>query len=64
MGIYIFNRQLLSDLLQNEYVEATDFGKEIIPQSLEKYKVISYHFYDGYWTDIGNIPSFLRPTWV
>jgi glucose-1-phosphate adenylyltransferase len=59
MGIYIFNRQLLSDLLQNEYVEATDFGKEIIPQSLEKYKVVSYQ-YDGYWTDIGNIPSFFE----
>src|SRR5450432_918258 len=59
MGIYIFNRQLLSDLLQNEYVEATDFGKEIIPQSLEKYKVVSYQF-DGYWTDIGNISSFFE----
>jgi glucose-1-phosphate adenylyltransferase len=47
--------------LQNEYVESTDFGKEIIPQSLEKYKVVSYQ-YEGYWTDIGNIPSFSKPT--
>ncbi len=59
MGIYIFNRQLLADLLQNEYVEATDFGKEIIPQSIEKYKVVSYQ-YDGYWTDIGNTYSFFE----
>jgi len=59
MGIYIFNRQLLSDLLQNEFVDSTDFGKEIIPQSLEKYKVVSYQ-YEGYWTDIGNIPSFFE----
>jgi glucose-1-phosphate adenylyltransferase len=59
MGIYIFNRQLLADLLQNEYVEATDFGKEIIPQSIGKYKVVSYQ-YDGYWTDIGNIYSFFE----
>jgi len=59
MGIYIFNRQLLADLLQNEYVEATDFGKEIIPQSITKYKVVSYQ-YDGYWTDIGNIYSFFE----
>ena len=59
MGIYIFNRQLLADLLQNEYVEATDFGKEIIPQSISKYKVVSYQ-YDGYWTDIGNIYSFFE----
>jgi len=59
MGIYIFNRQLLQDLLQNEYVEATDFGKEILPQSINKYKVTSYQ-YDGYWTDIGNIYSFFE----
>jgi glucose-1-phosphate adenylyltransferase len=59
MGIYIFNRQLLQDLLQNEYVDATDFGKEILPQSIDKYKVVSYQ-YDGYWTDIGNIYSFFE----
>lgn len=59
MGIYIFNRQLLQELLQNEYVEATDFGKEILPQSINKYKVISFQ-YDGYWTDIGNIYSFFE----
>lgn len=59
MGIYIFNRQLLFDLLQNEFADATDFGKEIIPQSIEKYKVASYQ-YTGYWTDIGNIHSFFE----
>ena len=59
MGIYLFNRKLLQDLLQNEYVEATDFGKEILPQSLSNYKVVSYQ-YDGYWTDIGNIYSFFE----
>jgi glucose-1-phosphate adenylyltransferase len=59
MGIYIFNRQLLFDLLHNECKEATDFGKEIIPQSINKYKVASYQ-YEGYWTDIGNIYSFFE----
>lgn len=59
MGIYVFNRKLLADLLQNVYVEATDFGKEIIPQSLNSYKVVSYQ-YNGYWTDIGNIYSFFE----
>jgi glucose-1-phosphate adenylyltransferase len=59
MGIYIFNRQLLFDLLQDEFKDATDFGKEIIPQSIEKYKVASYQ-YEGYWTDIGNIHSFFE----
>ena len=59
MGIYIFNRKLLFDLLEIEKKDATDFGKEIIPTSIEKYKVISYQ-YDGYWTDIGNIYSFFE----
>lgn len=59
MGIYIFNRSLLMDYLMNLYPEATDFGKEIIPQAIDKCKVASYQ-YDGYWTDIGNIYSFFE----
>jgi len=57
MGIYIFNRNLLFDLLLNEQKDAADFGKEIIPQSISKYKVASYQ-YEGYWEDIGNIRAF------
>ncbi len=57
MGIYIFNSKLLFDLLLNEKKDATDFGKEIIPSSIDKCNVLSYQ-YDGYWTDIGNIYSF------
>ncbi len=59
MGIYIFNRKLLFDLLETEYLKATDFGKEIIPESIKKFKVASYQ-YEGYWTDIGNIYSFFE----
>ena len=59
MGIYIFNRKLLFDLLLDEYKDSTDFGKEIMPNSIAKYKVASYQ-YDGYWTDIGNIYSFFE----
>lgn len=59
MGIYIFNRKLLLELLMEEHKDATDFGKEIIPSSIDKYKVASYQ-YDGYWTDIGNIYSFFE----
>lgn len=59
MGIYIFSRSVLDHLLKDEYAEATDFGKEIMPNSINKYKVVSYQ-YDGYWTDIGNIYSFFE----
>ncbi len=55
MGIYIFNRKLLFELLKNP--DTVDFGKEIIPQSIDNKKVLSYQ-YEGYWTDIGNIDSF------
>lgn len=56
MGIYIFNRKVLAELLEDK-IDATDFGKEIIPQSIGKYKMLSYQ-HEGYWTDIGNIRSF------
>ena len=57
MGIYLFNRNLLFQLLENNTM--TDFGKEIIPQSIANHKVLSYQF-EGYWTDIGNIHSFFE----
>lgn len=57
MGIYIFNRSILDGLLKDEFPDAKDFGKEIIPSSINNFKVISYQ-YEGYWTDIGNIYAF------
>jgi glucose-1-phosphate adenylyltransferase len=57
MGIYVFNAKLLNDLLNNTMKDATDFGKQILPESIGTYKVASYQ-YGGYWTDIGNIYSF------
>ncbi len=56
MGIYVFNRQALVEALDNDLV---DFGKHIIPQAIEKYKVHSYIF-QGYWEDIGTIRSFFN----
>ncbi|MFN0254536.1 glucose-1-phosphate adenylyltransferase [Pedobacter ureilyticus] len=58
MGIYVFNRDVLIKML-NENPEEKDFGKEIIPRALENNKVLSYQ-YEGYWTDIGNISSFFE----
>ncbi len=57
MGIYIFNRDLLIELMNNP--DTIDFGKEIIPQAIDKHKTLSYQ-YEGYWTDIGNIDSFFE----
>ena len=57
MGIYIFNRDLLIELMNDS--STIDFGKEIIPQNINKHKTLSYQF-EGYWTDIGNIDSFFE----
>ncbi|MBD0831282.1 glucose-1-phosphate adenylyltransferase [Aestuariibaculum sediminum] len=57
MGIYIFNKDLLIELMNDE--STIDFGKEIIPQSIDKHKTLSYQ-YEGYWTDIGTIESFFE----
>lgn len=57
MGIYIFNKKLLVELMKNPNTK--DFGKEIIPQAVGHQKILSYQ-YEGYWTDIGNIDSFFE----
>jgi glucose-1-phosphate adenylyltransferase len=55
MGIYLFNTETLKELLKD--TSLTDFGKEIIPNSLKTHKVKTY-VYDGYWEDIGTIKAF------
>jgi glucose-1-phosphate adenylyltransferase len=55
MGIYLFGRQLLVDML--EHGNATDFGKEVFPQALETHRVQA-HLFDDYWEDIGTIGAF------
>ncbi|MGK7940766.1 MAG: glucose-1-phosphate adenylyltransferase [Crocosphaera sp.] len=56
MGIYVFNKKALTDLLRNN-PEQTDFGKEIIPASATDYNLQAYLF-KGYWEDIGTIEAF------
>ncbi len=57
MGIYVFQTKFLIDLLNES--DAVDFGKELIPQSVDKYKVFC-HLFDGYWEDVGTIRSFFE----
>jgi glucose-1-phosphate adenylyltransferase len=54
MGIYVFNRDALLDVLKGS---EKDFGKEVIPKAIKKYKVFG-HVFTGYWRDIGTIGSF------
>ncbi|WP_309736660.1 glucose-1-phosphate adenylyltransferase [Chamaesiphon sp. OTE_75_metabat_556] len=56
MGIYVFKKQVLVDLLKKS-LEQTDFGKEIIPGAADTHNIQAFLF-DGYWEDIGTIESF------
>ena len=59
MGIYVFRKEVLRNLLIDEMPKAADFGKEIIPEALLRYNVQAFLF-DGYWEDIGTIGAFYR----
>ncbi|MDQ6807816.1 MAG: glucose-1-phosphate adenylyltransferase, partial [Verrucomicrobiota bacterium] len=54
MGIYVFNREVLVDCLNNNLA---DFGKHVIPHAIGQRNVSAYIF-NGYWEDIGTIRAF------
>jgi glucose-1-phosphate adenylyltransferase len=56
MGIYLFNREVLFHLLDNDLA---DFGRHVIPRAIQSHRVFSYVF-QGYWEDIGTIRSFFE----
>jgi glucose-1-phosphate adenylyltransferase len=55
MGIYVFSREVLLEAIEHE--GATDFGRQVIPAALEKYRVNAFLF-RGYWADVGTVSSF------
>lgn len=67
MGIYIFNTELLFELLIRDADtpnSSHDFGKDIIPYTIKKYRAYAYPFTDAesgiqaYWRDVGTIDAF------
>ncbi|WP_107669552.1 glucose-1-phosphate adenylyltransferase [Cyanothece sp. BG0011] len=58
MGIYLFKREVLIDLLKQQ-PDCTDFGKEIIPNAIKDLNIQAYLFND-YWEDIGTIEAFFK----
>ncbi|MFZ9559992.1 MAG: sugar phosphate nucleotidyltransferase, partial [Vulcanococcus sp.] len=57
MGIYVFSRETLFDLLAQNPT-ATDFGKELIPAALNRGDHLQSYLFDDYWEDIGTIGAF------
>jgi len=67
MGIYVFNRDFLFEQLIKDADAAGsshDFGKDIIPRVIERYRVMAYPFRDpksgeqAYWRDVGTVDAF------
>ncbi len=57
MGIYIFSTDVLEELLEKASDEDIDFGKNIIPKSINMNKVVSMYNFGGYWRDVGTVES-------
>jgi len=55
MGIYLFDRNTLLDVLEKTDYE--DFGKEVFPASIRT-RHVQMHLFDDYWEDIGTIKAF------
>lgn len=59
MGIYVFKRQVLFDLLEKN--SQADFGKHLIPIQMKRGNTAAF-YYQGYWEDIGTIASYYEAT--
>src|SRR5262245_55904048 len=55
MGIYLFSRSLLVDLLNSS--DSTDLGHELLPRTIQNHRVQA-HLFDDYWEDIGTVGAF------
>ncbi len=69
MGIYVFNTKFLYEqLIKDADIDSSnhDFGKDIIPAIIDKYRVLAYPFRDvqnnvqAYWRDVGTVDAFWK----
>ena len=62
MGIYIFNKEVLSRYLNEDagdIASCHDFGYSIIPKAVKRNRVFAYRFH-GYWQDIGTVEAYYK----
>ncbi len=67
MGVYVFNTPILLEALMDDAEcpnSSHDFGRDVLPRCIEKYRVIAYDFVDlnaktaKYWRDVGTIDAY------
>jgi glucose-1-phosphate adenylyltransferase len=58
MGIYVFNKDVLLQILEDAHRRGLrDFGSQIIPDAIGRYRIYGYK-YQGYWRDVGTIEAY------
>jgi len=61
MGVYLFNLPVLDKMLCEDHFDSSsshDFGKDILPRMVQQgHRIFTFPF-DGYWVDVGTIPSY------
>jgi glucose-1-phosphate adenylyltransferase len=71
MGIYVFSRRLLCDVLSDDAARkdsSHDFGKDILPRLVGSHHVYGYRFggpmgrvtNDSYWRDVGTLDAYFQ----
>ncbi|KAM7498487.1 hypothetical protein LguiA_022901 [Lonicera macranthoides] len=58
MGIYVVSKDVMINLLRDQFPGANDFGSEVIPGATNIGLRVQAYLYDGYWEDIGTIEAF------
>ncbi|PWA38323.1 glucose-1-phosphate adenylyltransferase, nucleotide-diphospho-sugar transferase [Artemisia annua] len=58
MGIYVFSKNVMLDLLRDKFPKANDFGSEVLPGATSIGLRVQAYLYDNYWEDIGTIEAF------
>lgn len=56
MGVYAFKAEVLESLVES-HPQWIDFGRELIPGSLDTHQVYAHLFYD-FWEDIGTVRAY------
>ncbi len=57
MGIYVFNSEVLNDVLMGPGLSHRQLGRETVPWFVKHKRVFAYEF-EGYWANIGTIPAY------
>ncbi|CAI9757172.1 unnamed protein product [Fraxinus pennsylvanica] len=58
MGIYVVSKDVMINLLRDQFPGANDFGSEVIPGATSIGLRVQAYLFDGYWEDIGTIEAF------